>query len=206
MLTDLIHQSGIEVHRINIDTDAQMLNVLNVNQYSCVCVIFYIILWLKSQRQNIFYWGLKYLYVYHYTKWNFSMKAFHSINSSFFMIHYIVAMWNRKNCEIIHGGVSLNLYKCYQIAQRVISDMSFLRVSSEIPWITCKKFSTSLPVRGSYVHVLDSLDLNQWCSIMVFDGYVVARYKYFPWRSPIWSLCKCFRVFYFFAHSSLITY
>ena len=44
MLTDLIHQSGIEVHRMNIDTDAQMLNVLNVNQYSCVCVIVYIIL------------------------------------------------------------------------------------------------------------------------------------------------------------------
>ena len=41
MLTDLIHQSGIEVHRMNIDTDAQMLNVLNVNQYSCVCYCLY---------------------------------------------------------------------------------------------------------------------------------------------------------------------
>ena len=61
--------------------------------------------------------------------------------------------------------------------------MSFLCVFSEIPQITCKKFwkyDFLFLLQGSYIHVLDSLCLKKWCSIMISEVYFVAKYKKFP--------------------------
>ena len=60
------------------------------------------------------------------------------------------------------------------------SNMSFFHVSAEILQITCKQISKMVwyLLRGSYVHVFDSLSLNEWWNVMGFEGYFVAIYIY----------------------------